>query len=96
LHCWMDLLTTYTHHSELHVISALSPITTATAKPFAAYCTFTSRSQATVSNSEDSSASELRPCHLRLPCRVQLTSCPTSLLYNSWARNTEKTPCFQQ
>jgi hypothetical protein len=59
----MDLLTTYTHHSELQVITALfgnlntTQITTAPAKHFPACCVFISRSLSAVSNSEDSSAS---------------------------------------
>jgi hypothetical protein len=57
----MDLLTTYTHPSELQVIIALFlistifQITTAPAKPFPACYVFTSRSLATASNCADSS-----------------------------------------
>jgi hypothetical protein len=56
----MDLLTTYTHHSELQVITPdihILQITTAPAKNFPACCVLTSFSLATVSNSGDSSAS---------------------------------------
>jgi hypothetical protein len=55
----LDLLTTYTYHSELQVITAPMPskITTAPAKPFPACCVFNSRSLATDTKSGDSSAS---------------------------------------
>jgi hypothetical protein len=58
-----DLLTTCTHHSELHVITALSPISTLHKSPqhplslFPACYVFNSRSLATASNSGDFSAS---------------------------------------
>jgi hypothetical protein len=57
----LDLLTTYTHHSELQVITALllismSQITTAHAKSFPACCVFTDYSLAVALNSGDSSA----------------------------------------
>jgi hypothetical protein len=48
----MDLLTSYTNHSELHTLQ----IITAPAKPFSA-CSVNSRSMATASNSGDYSAS---------------------------------------
>jgi hypothetical protein len=54
---WMDLLTAYTHHSELQVIIALSLISTAPTKPFPVCSVITRRSLATVSNNRDSSAS---------------------------------------
>jgi hypothetical protein len=59
----MDLLTIYTHHSELQVInSAIANLhtlqnTTTPAKPFPACCVFNSRSLATDSDSGDFSAS---------------------------------------
>jgi hypothetical protein len=59
---WMDLLTTYIRHSELHVITALSLISTLYKSPqhplflFLAYCAFNSHSLATASKSGDSSA----------------------------------------
>jgi hypothetical protein len=60
---WMDLLITYAHNSELTSNYSTtanlhnSQITTAPAKPFPAWCVFTSRSLETASNSGDSSAS---------------------------------------
>jgi hypothetical protein len=57
----MDLLTTYTHDSELQAITALSlitlQVTTASGKPLPACCVFISRSLATASDIVDSSAS---------------------------------------
>jgi hypothetical protein len=60
----MDLLTTYTHHSELEVITTLSLISTLHKSQqhlltffFPACCDFISRSLATASNSGDFSAS---------------------------------------
>jgi hypothetical protein len=58
----MDLLTTYIHDSWTTNYNATadlnnSQITTAHAMPFPAFCVFTSRSLATASNSDDSSAS---------------------------------------
>jgi hypothetical protein len=59
----MDLLTTYTHHSELQVITALSLISilcqTLHAKSSPACSVFTSRFMVTALNSGDSSASVL-------------------------------------
>jgi hypothetical protein len=58
------LLTTLQHHSEVHVITAPSLISTIYRSlqrtPFPACCVFTSRSLATTSNSGDSSASALK------------------------------------
>jgi hypothetical protein len=63
---WMlDLLTTYTHDSELQAVNNTtaslhnSQITTAPAKPFPACSVITSRSLITGSNSGESSASSL-------------------------------------
>jgi hypothetical protein len=57
----MDLLTTYKHNSELQVITVPTLISTLYrslhGKPSLACCVFTSRSLATASNSDDSSAS---------------------------------------
>jgi hypothetical protein len=59
----MHLLTTYTNHSELQVITALSKISTLYISPqhllslFLVCCVFISRSPATASNSGDYSAS---------------------------------------
>jgi hypothetical protein len=59
----MDLLTTYTQHLEVQTITAPPLIPTIHKSPqhtlssFPACCVFTSRSQATASNSGDSSAS---------------------------------------
>jgi hypothetical protein len=60
---WMDLLTTYKHRLQLHVITVLSLIYTLYKSPqhplshFPACCVFISRSMVTASNSGDSSAS---------------------------------------
>jgi hypothetical protein len=59
----MNLLITFTHDSELQALNNIIAdlhtlqITTAPAKPFPAFCSFTSRSLATASNNEDYSAS---------------------------------------
>jgi hypothetical protein len=59
----MDILTIYSHDSELQALTTLSLISTLYKSPqhplslFAACCVFISRSLATVSNSGDSSAS---------------------------------------
>jgi hypothetical protein len=59
----MDLLSTYTHHSELQVTTALSLISTIHKSPkhllslFPACCVFIGRSLAMAYNSGDSSAS---------------------------------------
>jgi hypothetical protein len=58
---WMDLLTTYIHHSELQVITTLLQMSTLHkslyATPFPACSVFTSHSLVTASNSRDSSVS---------------------------------------
>jgi hypothetical protein len=60
---WKDLLTTYTQHSELLIITAPLLISTVHRSPqhplrlFPSCCVFNSRSIATASNSGDSSAS---------------------------------------
>jgi hypothetical protein len=70
----MDLLTTYTHDSWLHLIIAPSPISTLykslqhTRQVFSVCCIFSSRSLATASNSGGSSASALTS----LPANSQL------------------------
>jgi hypothetical protein len=56
----LDLLTTYTHNSELQVIIASSLISRAFAKSFPACSVFTRRSLVRASNSGDSSASALK------------------------------------
>jgi hypothetical protein len=61
----MDLLTTYTHHSELQAITALSLISTIHKSPqhplsFPPCCAFTRRSLVTASNIGDSSASRVQ------------------------------------
>jgi hypothetical protein len=58
----LDLLTTYTHDSELQAITVSSLISKIHKSPqhtqyFSSYCVFTSRSLATASNNGDSSAS---------------------------------------
>jgi hypothetical protein len=47
---WMDLLTTYTHDSDLQAVTAPPINSTASAKPFPACSVFTSHSLATASN----------------------------------------------
>jgi hypothetical protein len=70
---WMDLMTTYTHHSELKVITALSLISTIYKSPqhplnlSPACCVFISRSLATVSNSGDYSASRTQVLSSQTP-----------------------------
>jgi hypothetical protein len=74
---WMDLLTTYTHDSELQVITSptinlhSSQITTATAKPFPG---FISRSPATASNSAVSSASRAQVLFSQPPVQKCLST----------------------
>jgi hypothetical protein len=57
---WIDLLTTYTHHSELHIITALSLISTLHksihAKSFSACTIFSSRCLVTALNNGDSTS----------------------------------------
>jgi hypothetical protein len=58
----MDLLTTYSHNSELQATTAPlqnTQITTVPSKPFSACCVFTSHLLATASNSENSLASRI-------------------------------------
>jgi hypothetical protein len=73
LNWWMDLLTTYTHHSEIQAVTLLLLISTIHKSPqhplslFPACCVFISHSLATASSSGDSSASctqvlSLQPC----------------------------------
>jgi hypothetical protein len=54
---WMDLLTTYTHDSEIQEITAPQLIITAHINLFLAWCVFTSHCLSEASNSGDSSAS---------------------------------------
>jgi hypothetical protein len=77
---WMDLLTTYIHHSELQVTTALSIISTLYKSPqhllnlFPA-CLFISRSLATASNSGDYSASRAQVLSSQPPVQnSQLTT----------------------
>jgi hypothetical protein len=70
---WMDLLTTYTHHSELQVITALSLISTVYKSPqhplslFSACCILISRFLGKASNNGDSSASRAQVFLLQPP-----------------------------
>jgi hypothetical protein len=57
MYCILDLLTTYTHDSELQAITAPQLIIRAPSKPVPACGVFTSRSLVTVSNSGGSSTS---------------------------------------
>jgi hypothetical protein len=78
----MDLLTTYTHHSELKAITAQplistihnSQFTVALAKPFPACCVLTSRSLITASNSEISLASQAQAHSSQTPLRNSLST----------------------
>jgi hypothetical protein len=71
---WIDLLTTYTHHSELQAVTTPPLISTIHKSPqhplslFPASCVITSRFLATASDSEDSSAQcSLRYCPANIP-----------------------------
>jgi hypothetical protein len=63
----INLLTAYTHNSELQAITAPPLISTALAKSFPACCVFTIRSLATATNSGDSSASRAQVLSSRTP-----------------------------
>jgi hypothetical protein len=88
---WRDLLTIYTHHSELQVITALSLISTLYKSPqhplgpSPARCVFISQSLATASNSGDYSASRAKvilsqpAAHTELNSTVNLTIAPSIL-----------------
>jgi hypothetical protein len=98
----MDLLTTYTHDSELQVIKA-PPLNSTTrksptppAKPFPACCVFTSRSLTTDSNSGDSSAS--RPQLLSSQSPVQNSLKPDNFVPCLYHLGTDhiKTPPFHR
>jgi hypothetical protein len=73
---WLDLLTAYTHDSELQAITASPLIPTIHKAPqhplnlFPIYCVFTSCSLTTASNSGDSSASRFLVHLHSLPCRT--------------------------
>jgi hypothetical protein len=77
---WVELLTTYTHHSELQVITALSLISTLYKSPqhplslFPAFCAFISHSLETASNSGDSWLHTLRFYLHSLLCRTHLST----------------------
>jgi hypothetical protein len=82
---WMYLLTTYTRHSELQVITALSLISTLYKSPqlplslFPACSVFNSRSLATANNSGDSSASRAQVLLSQPPvqssCQLSTDNC---------------------
>jgi hypothetical protein len=88
--CWMGLLTTYTHHSELHALNnsvaclhTLQSITAPT-KFFPTCCVFTSPSLSTVSNNGDSSASPAQFLFSQPP--VQISTITWQLTTNWVAR----------
>jgi hypothetical protein len=103
----LDILTTYTHDSELQVITApalistLFQITTVPSMSFPVYV-FTSRSLATASNNGDPSASRAHVLsERRLPSNCLFSSqtpvqnwlgCSSCLPHNSSARTTQTTP----
>jgi hypothetical protein len=94
----MELLTTYTHDSELQVITApplISTIHRSPHQPLGLFqpAVFTSRSLATASNSGDSSASRAQVFSSQPPVQnsAELT---LSLAYNISARITYKTQLF--
>jgi hypothetical protein len=74
----MDLLATYTHHSELQIIAEVSLVSTLCKSPqhplgpFPACCVI-SRTLAAASSSGDSSASHARICLRGLSCRTRLS-----------------------
>jgi hypothetical protein len=76
----MDLSTTYTHHSELQVLTAPPLISTSHKSPqhllslSAAFCVFTGRSLVTASNSEGSSASRPQVLSSQSPVQNWLTT----------------------
>jgi hypothetical protein len=61
----MELLTTYTHDSDLQAVTAPPVITTAPTKSSPACCVFISRSLETASNNTDSSASYAQVLYLQ-------------------------------
>jgi hypothetical protein len=79
---WIDLMTTYTHHSELQVLNNpiadfhTSHIITAPVKPFPACCVLTSRSLAAASNSGDSSTSRPQVLLSQPPVQNSLSTQP--------------------
>jgi hypothetical protein len=85
---WMDLLTTYTHHSELRIITALSLTSTlykSTQHPlslFPACCIFISRSLATACNSGDYSISLAKVLSSQPP--VQSSTLNRKLTTDNW------------
>jgi hypothetical protein len=94
---WTDLLTIYTHHSELQVITAPPLISILYISPqhplsfFPTSCVFISRSLATTSNSGDSSASKrLGPTKFLQP-PVQNWTLNWQMTTNSSPRATYKT-----
>jgi hypothetical protein len=97
----MDLLTTYTHHSELQVITELLQISTLykssqhSLSLFPACCVFISRSLATASNSGDFSASRAHVLYsqpqLLTGNYLGRSSCRQD---KSSSRSTQKTPPF--
>jgi hypothetical protein len=76
----LDLLTTYTHHSQLKVITALSLISTLYKSPQQPLCLFQpaalrSRSLSTASNNGDSSDSRVRVPLPQCPVRNSTLNC---------------------
>jgi hypothetical protein len=65
----MDLFTTFTHHSELQVITAISLIPKTPVKPFSSLLFFISRSLATDFNIGNPSASRAQVLYSDSPVR---------------------------
>jgi hypothetical protein len=83
----LDLLTTCTHHSKLHVITALPLISTPYKSPENPLSflqpVLDSRSLATASNSGDSSASRSQV----IPSSIHVRNCPPAILSNELDRH---------
>jgi hypothetical protein len=99
----MDLLTTYTQHSELQVITALSLISKFYKSPqhppslLPACCVLISHSQATASNSGDSSASHTQVLSLQPPmqnsqsahCQLNYSTIYSQSSLQNWTLNCQ-------
>jgi hypothetical protein len=98
---WTDLLTTYTHHSELQVIIAPSLISTIHKSPqhpislFLASYIFTSRSLATASNSGGSSVSRSQVLSSQHPMQISTELCPLLITSRHESRRNTPFPLLQ-
>jgi hypothetical protein len=103
MNLWMHLLTTYTRHSKLQVITVISTIYKSPQHPlkFPACCVFTSRSLTMASNSGDSSAPRTHVLSSQFPLQNsclnwQLPGCRpfhTKLLVFSSQADVQTTLC---